>query len=218
MTNCQISRLLSQVRTMQPLEERKNPVHLWIDTFGIPACRSGATNASAVSENMSSSEETKYQKLKMKAIRMMSVIYAGAEMVLALDGELQRYSTREMGVVDITARLYVCGWSTRAWTLQEGGLAAKLGYQFQDGVMFAKEGQILFNETLKIALWNRSFDEQVQVLNDCRQAWFLPSVGRHKPDRLHSLSARDVQFMEVWNSLLDKNTTHMEDFHEIVAK
>ncbi len=76
----------------------------------------------------------------------------------------------------------------------------------------------MFNENLKIALWNDNYDERVQLLQDCRQTWFLPAVGRHDYDPSFRLTERDTQFLEVWNSLIDKHTTNPDDFHDILAK
>ena len=199
---------------MQRPEARNQPIRLWIDTFCIPVQPPNTTTE----EPAADPHLARKQSLKLKAIRMMTPIYAGAETVLALDSELQSFSSHDVSFAELTARAHVCGWKSRAWTLQEGAMASNLGYQLQNGFFFAKEVQISFNEAMKAALWNRSFDEHVQLLEDCRQSWFLPSVGRHKSDIWNGLSTRDVQFMEVWNSLLGKSTTKPQDFYEIVAK
>ena len=148
----------------------------------------------------------------------MTPIYVRAERVLVVDSELNCLSHKNYSFSELTARIRICGWMSRAWTLQEGSLASRLCYQFKDGFLFVNEGQQQFEESLKITLWNNSYDEQVQLLEDCRQAWFLPAVGRHEDDASYHLTGRDVQFLEVWNSLIDKHTTKPDDFHEILAK
>jgi hypothetical protein len=202
---------------MKSPETRHEPIRLWIDAFCIPVVAIQPANRPAGEAN-TDPHSLRKRMLKQKAIRMMTPIYAGADVVLALDSELQSASTYDISFVELTARAHVCGWKGRAWTLQEGALAFKLGYQLSNGCLFTKEAQRMYNETIKIASWNKNFHEQFQLLKDCRQSWFLPSVGRHKSDKLNSLHARDVQFMEVWNSLLGKSTTKPDDFYEIVAK
>ncbi|KAK3384832.1 hypothetical protein B0H63DRAFT_542848 [Podospora didyma] len=138
-------------------------------------------------------------------------------MVLALDARIaiDFYSKPVLHRADcLGRRVWLSG---RAWTLQEGALASQLRFQFENGLLFAKEAQRTFNETLKVAVWNRSFDEKIQLLKDCQKAWFLPPVGNHRSDNIHGLSACDVQFMGMWNSLLGRSTTQLDDFYEIVA-
>ncbi|KAK8124433.1 uncharacterized protein PG998_000192 [Apiospora kogelbergensis] len=217
MSRCQLERLLSQIRAMQCPEKRHEPIRLWIDTFCIPvvAHQPPDSQAGDVDNNVQSRRR---HELKQEAIRMMTVIYTAADAVLALDSELQSTSAYDISFAELSARAHVCGWKGRAWTLQEGAFGLKLGYQFNNGVIFTTEAQKMYNESIKIAMWNRTFDEHFQLLKDCRQSWFLPSIGRHKADKVHGLSARDVQLMEVWNSLIGKSTTKSDDFFEIVAK
>ena len=50
----------------------------------------------------------------------------------------------------------------------------------------------------------------------------LPFVGRTArvmdASALYCHSEREVQFLQVWNSLIGRSTTQPEDFHCIVAK
>ncbi|KAK6843913.1 Het domain protein [Apiospora arundinis] len=216
MSRCQLERLLSQIRAMKSPETRHEPIRLWIDTFCIPVVATQEANHPADQAEPHLHSQRNHD-LKQKAIRMMTPIYAGADAVLALDSELQSTSPYDISFAELTARVHVCGWKGRAWTLQEGALAFKLGFQFSNGVLFTKEAQKMYNESIKVAMWNNNFDEHFQLLKDCRQSWFLPSVGRHRLDRVRNLRAREVQFMEVWNNLLGKSTTKPDDFFEIVA-
>jgi hypothetical protein len=206
MSRCQFRRLVYQIRMLSPPELRHDTcITLWIDTFCIPV----------ESPDVALDRRT---RLKRKAINMMTPIYAKAQRVLVLDSELDMFSQHDICFTELTARVRVCGWISRAWTLQEGSLASRLCFQFKNGSLYAYEGQRTFDEILKIARWNECYDEQTQLLQDCRSAWFLPAVGRHRPDTMFHLTSRDVQFMEVWNSLLDKDTTKPDDLHDILAK
>ncbi|KAK6866345.1 hypothetical protein PG995_002873 [Apiospora arundinis] len=216
MSRCQLERLLSQIRAMKSPETRNEPIRLWIDTFCIPVVGTHEANH-PTDQTGNDLRSQRNHDLKQKAIRMMTLIYAGADAVLALDSELQSHSPYDISFAELTARAHVCGWKGRAWTLQEGALAFKLGFQLSNGVLFTKEAQKMYNESVKVAMWNKDFDEYFQLLKDCRQSWFLPSIGRHRLDRVRNLRAREVQFMEVWNNLLGKSTTKPDDFFEIVA-
>lgn len=192
---------------------RKSTVELWMDTFCIPIDPNNTTTVTADDEM-----DMRRKTAKQNAIRLMTPIYAGAENVLVLDSELQSISTHQITFAELTSRIHVAGWASRAWTLQEGSLASLLCFQFENGFLFSREGEKLFDDAMKVAIWNRSYDEEVQLLEDCRQSWFLPAVGRQQANSLHGLSNRELQFMNVWNNLLGKSTTKTEDFYEIIAK
>ena len=207
LAHCQLRRLVARARILQAPESRSTTsIMLWIDTLCIPV------------ESKGDLLDSRRQLLKKQAIVSMTPIYAKAERVLVLDSELDSISQNNLSFSELTARFRVCGWMSRAWTLQEGSLASRMCCQFQDGFLFINEGQRMFNENLKIALWNNNYDERVQILEDCRQTWFLPAVGRHEYDSSFRMTERDVQFLEVWNSLIDKHTTKSDDFHDILAK
>jgi hypothetical protein len=102
-----------------------------------------------------------------------------------------------MTFVELTARLASCGWMARAWTLQEGSLASRLCIRFENGFLFALEGQRMFKDVLKIARWNNYCDEQIELLLECRDAWYLPTIGQHEVEHGNGLTGREVQFIEV---------------------
>ena len=148
----------------------------------------------------------------------MTPVYTRAEKVLVLDSELESLSHDCISFVELTARLKICGWMGRAWTLQEGSLASKLCFKFRNGFVFAYEGQRSISEILKITRWNNHFDELMEILRECRDTWYLPSVGQHVPDNIHHISDRMAQFIDVWNSLIGRATTKPDDLHNILAK
>lgn len=206
MTQCQLRRLVSRLHLLKIPEARHvGETVLWMDTFCIPV------------EKKNDHLDHVRRKMKSKAIAMMTPIYARADRVVALDFEIQSTLHNHMTFTELTARLAVCGWMTRAWTLQEGALASKLCVQFKNGFLFAKEGQQQMKEILKIAKWNNHCDEQTELLSECSGMWRLPSVGQHEPDVVNALTGREVQLIEVWNSMLDRSTTKAEDLLDIVA-
>ena len=209
MSACEVLQLVYRILLLQSPESRKqSSVNFWMDTFCIPTeYPEGPVE-----------QQPRRLSLKQEAITLMTPIYARAEKVLVLNAELDRLNHLDISFTELTARLRICLWTSRAWTLQEGSLASRLSFQLQNGYLFAYEGQQRLDETLKIAIWNLNYDVQTEILDECRKAWFLPTVGDYKPDRYHHLSARDVQFMDVWNSMLDKDTTKAKDMHVIVAK
>lgn len=207
MVQCQLRRLFARLQILKAPELRQETTLLfWMDIFCIPVEKKG--------DGLDEQRST----LKKKAIALMTPIYAGAERVLVLDSELDLLSHDCLSFVELTARLMTCGWMSRAWTLQEGSLTSRLCFQFGNGFIFAREGQISLSEMLKISRWNKHFDERTELLLEGRNAWYLPSVGQHQPDERNHLTGREVQFIEVWNSLLSRSTTKPEDLHNILAK
>jgi hypothetical protein len=207
MPSCQLRRLLSRLQLLRAPETRSKAAMLfWMDTFCVPVKPKG------------DDLDFRRRTLKEKAIAFMTPIYARAERVLAIDSDIGHTLPVHGSFVELTARLASCGWMTRAWTLQEGALASRLCIQFENGFLFALEGQRIFKDTLKIAKWNNYFDEQTELLLECRDAWHLPTVGRHEADDGNDLTGRDVQLIEVWNSLVSRSTTKSEDLLDIVAK
>lgn len=163
-------------------------------------------------------EDGRRKELKEKAISLMTPIYARAERVLALDHSNGHILPDNISFTELTARLATCSWMTRAWTLQEGSLASRLCIQFENGVLFASEGQKLFENIVKIARWNNCFTEQTGLLLECHDAWQLPTVGQHEADDRNDLTGREVQLIEVWNSMIGRTITKPADLLEIVAK
>ena len=207
MAQCQLQRLVARLQVLKAPEwRRETTLFFWMDTFCVPV------------ENKGDGLDEQRSTLKKKAIALMTPTYARAERVLVLDSELDLLSHDDLSFVELTARLMTCSWMGRAWTLQEGSLTSRLCFQFGNGFIFAREGQSSLSEMLKISRWNNHFDERTELLLEGRNAWYLPSVGQHEPDERNNLTGREVQFIEVWNSLISRSTTKPEDLHNILAK
>ena len=69
---------------------------------------------------------------RRQAITVMSHTYNGADKVLVLDKDLQSTPAHSISDFERMARLYVSGWLTRMWTLQEGVLSKMLFIQYAD--------------------------------------------------------------------------------------
>ena len=105
---CQLRRICNLVRNLGGHSE---PSFFWIDTICCPR------------EPM----ETRRQ-----AIALMGETYNGAEKTLVLDNYMQSIPATTLSDFDRLACVYVCGWLTRMWTLQEGVLSKMIFLQFSD--------------------------------------------------------------------------------------
>ena len=106
---CQLKRISHLVQQLYPAGERD--LSFWIDTICCPR------------------EPMEARRL---AITVMSHTYNGADKVLVLDKYLQSAPAHSMSEFERMARLYVSGWLTRMWTLQEGVLSKMLFIQYAD--------------------------------------------------------------------------------------
>jgi hypothetical protein len=118
----------------------------WLDTLCIP------------SPGKVQDDDPEHTRLRMKAINMMDLIYAGASQVLVLDSELrqirggnQQVRTVGEGLLhqcfvnlevperrrlnEVLAHVLCCNWMGRAWTLQEGVLARDCILQLADSII-----------------------------------------------------------------------------------
>ncbi|KAK3687902.1 HET domain-containing protein [Podospora appendiculata] len=91
---------------------RNNPVRFWMDTLCVPL-------------------DKPYRK---RAISQMKEVYARAHMTIVLDSELQAFDARGCSDEELVTRMGLSGWMRRAWTFQEGALAADMmRFSFHDG-------------------------------------------------------------------------------------
>ncbi|KAI9735787.1 MAG: hypothetical protein M1818_006396 [Claussenomyces sp. TS43310] len=105
-----VSRLVNLLKTGLFAEPTSEPLLFWIDTLCCPV------------EPLDD---------KLLAISMLHKTYVEATAVLVMDAGLQLCDHREIHGVETLARLYTSGWMHRLWTLQEGGLAKRLFFQFK---------------------------------------------------------------------------------------
>jgi hypothetical protein len=166
--------------------------------------------------------------LKDVAIQLMDLTYSGAHQVLVLDAEMELIQ-RDDGIVNETERLNqsieslsrvaTCKWMTRSWTLQEGALASELWLDYANHPSKHKE---FYTHRYRPSLVEDVPPELLSLADELEQQLSLPSVGRGAQHMSNAApycsSAREVQFLEVWNSLIGRSTTKPEDFHCIVAK
>lgn len=107
----------------------------------------------------------------------------------------------------------------RSWTLQEGALASELWAHYSGR---ATQHRSFYTLDLPPYLADTAPPEILGLVETLEKSTSLPSVGRGTQDMTdeaaYCVSARDVQFLEVWNSLIGRSTTKPEDFHCIVAK
>lgn len=106
--SCQLRRILTEVRKIPGLPQ---PSAFWLDTLCCPV---------------------RPIAMRRQAIRMMRQTYEEADAVLVLDGRLNRFSINRSSPVEVAARILTSGWMRRLWTWQEGALAKRRYFAFQD--------------------------------------------------------------------------------------
>ena len=73
-----------------------------------------------------------HEDLRKAAIRRMAEVYRGADRVLVLDSFILTLP-RSAHIIEKYVRIHLSSWHHRLWTLQEGQLAPRLFFQFEDG-------------------------------------------------------------------------------------
>ncbi|KAK2752675.1 hypothetical protein FQN54_008053 [Arachnomyces sp. PD_36] len=224
--NCQFEKLYNklkllskEVATTRPsfspiaLSGRDRPIVFWMDVFCIPVEKPGIDRNS---------------ELKREAIALMDLTYSCAHQVLVLDSEMEFVTApQESGCdpldqlkasTETLSRFTTCSWMGRSWTLQEGALASELWAHYSGN---ATKHRSFYTFDVPPYLKDDAPPEILAVVEDLEKCIILPSVGRGTQDMTdeaaYCISARDVQFLQVWNSLVGRSTTKPEDFHCIVA-
>ncbi|MCJ1464129.1 hypothetical protein MMC07_002742 [Pseudocyphellaria aurata] len=87
---------------------------IWIDTLCCPAVPGEA---------------------RQMALAQMKRTYQEADHVLVLDSSLRAYNRHSLSAVEACVRIFTSGWMRRLWTLQEGSLAKRIWFQFQDSAI-----------------------------------------------------------------------------------
>jgi hypothetical protein len=109
----------------------KEPVRFWMDTLCVPV---------------------RDEDARKKAIRSMRNVYENADGVLVLDSWIQEVK-RSSHLIEKAARLFLCNWHYRLWTLQEAAMAHNLFVQFKDGPEAFRD---LHRQTSKSLKMNRA--------------------------------------------------------------
>ncbi|MCJ1327321.1 hypothetical protein MMC10_003989 [Thelotrema lepadinum] len=105
---CQLRRICNSVKNLHQSDE---PSFFWVDTICCPR------------ESI---------EARLQAIALMGETYNGANKTLVLDNYLQSTPAASMSDFEKLARLFVSGWVTRLWTLQECVLSPMNFLQFSD--------------------------------------------------------------------------------------
>jgi hypothetical protein len=208
-----MTRPFSSTITLSESVGSDSPVVSWMDVFCIPVEKQNSQRNS---------------RLKQKAISLMDLTYAFARQVLVLDSEMELVAAQDgsgdelsqlKASTEALSRFVTCSWMGRSWTLQEGALASELWAHYSGHPMQHKS---FYSFDLSPYLVDEVPPEILAVIEVLENHASLPSVGRGTQDMTNAAaycsSARDVQFLEVWNSLIGRSTTQPEDFHCIVAK
>lgn len=169
-----------------------------------------------------------HDALKKQAIGLMDLIYSCASQVLVLDSEMEAAASNSRrgneadllkSSTEALARFATSSWMGRSWTLQEGALAAAL-WAYYSGSPTRHKSFHGFHVPAYLA--DEAPPELLAVIDELQTQATLPFVGRTARDManaaLYCRSEREVQFLQVWNSLIGRSTTQPEDFHCIVAK
>lgn len=79
------------------------------------------------------------KEAKKLALMKIHQVYEQASIVLVLDSSLRSYSTASMDTLEVLARVFTSRWLKRVWTLEEGALAKRLWFQFEDKALSLTE-------------------------------------------------------------------------------
>ncbi|KAK5293345.1 hypothetical protein LTR99_009791 [Exophiala xenobiotica] len=203
-----IQSLLKLSRTKQ-----SRRISFWMDTMCIPTIRT----------HDPPDVRQKVKALKRKAIKLITLIYAGAAQVVVLDRELEtlEHSHRSVSGELLSGKILSSGWFSRGWTLEEGCLAQSctfwVGGKPYDMRTFAKLPQkirylngddnpfvrasVVFNQVLRRTL--------VRELANERRA--LSQIARGRKSNILYRTISMLLFVRAWNALRDRSTTKAED-------
>ncbi|KAB2572121.1 hypothetical protein DBV05_g9258 [Lasiodiplodia theobromae] len=107
---CQMERIFNSIKEL-PGCTSQTPI--WLDTLCCPVAP---------------------KDVKRLAIARMRDTYDLAASVLVLDKQLQGLPHSQLSPVEQVVRIWCSGWTGRLWTWQEGFLADRLYFQFNDGI------------------------------------------------------------------------------------
>ena len=169
---CQMRRLSRFVAALYPFSSIQTPTYLWIDTICVPRGK----------------DDREHRKV---AIDLMKETYQNADKVLVLDAQLLHSSSR-VPAEEILVRILSSWWMTRLWTLQEGLLADKLQFQFQDRALNAED---MLSDIMPIhhsSVWRETYE-------------FFSSL------RVLKTAPPWMKLRYFWNYLQWRSTSHASD-------
>ncbi|KAL8707277.1 MAG: hypothetical protein Q9225_007786, partial [Loekoesia sp. 1 TL-2023] len=175
------------------------PVRFWMDTLCIPV-------------------NPQHSDLRLKAIGNMALTYAAAERCLVLDPELQRISMKDLQLIQLNAHVLCSTWLTRSWTFQEARLSRAWYAQFADGLYN-------LNCDENAALHHHLFDDWATYKDDTHKlaaemiSWYhnMPALRQMNIYANQFFRFLSESFVTVWNHLVSRSTSKMEDVHGILA-
>ncbi|KAI1086090.1 hypothetical protein F5B19DRAFT_502130 [Rostrohypoxylon terebratum] len=186
----------------KPRKIHKNyEANFWMDTLCIPPY----------------SEEQ--NDIRQKALGTMGEVYAGAESVLVLDEGLQNIQHSHLESYEVSAHIISSAWMTRCWTYQEGILARRLFFQFQDDLF----------DVMKYAIYELDANNKTRktkVLKDHSETsyglftWFHAMPALMETGDLggfKEILPPHLSFMYIWNGLTERTTTKPQDRTLILA-
>lgn len=186
----------------------KKRVYFWMDTLCIP-----------VSVDSQPAEENK--ALRLRAIRHITPIFAGAFSTLVIDKGLQAVSVPDPGLIsgdEFAAIVLSSRWMQRGWTLEEGFLSSCCFFHIM-GKPYEISGSLhhLLPETAAhhSPLERASINARLLLPSVLRKQLMdeknlYSSLLASKASRLTQL-LRVPQFVRTWNSLLERSTTRSSD-------
>ncbi|KAL9084393.1 MAG: hypothetical protein Q9165_008107 [Trypethelium subeluteriae] len=196
----------------------------------------GTYDGDSPETNQFQSLDLDIQSLKRKAINRMGLVYAAASATLVLDAELQRSCSVSSSNIYNMARVLYSPWSTRGWTLQEGGLAESCSFQLSDGtyniskIRFPREWRASSTCVEDLADPQRDVFAQgifAQMLTGVKETVLWQKGRNEERNRMLSEDMFRQPVVEkfyyahilvrAWNSMLERSTTQKADVDAVVA-
>ena len=172
--SCQMRRLSRLAAALYPFSCTRTDIYLWIDTICVP--------------RRNDKDDADYRKV---AIDLLKDTYQKADKVLVLDDQLVR-STSRVTPEETLIRILSSAWMTRLWTLQEGLLADKLRFQFQERALDAED---MLSDIMPIhhsSVWMETYE-------------FFSSL------RVLKMTPPRKKLRYLWNYLQWRSTSHASD-------
>ncbi|KAL8906272.1 MAG: hypothetical protein Q9171_006332, partial [Xanthocarpia ochracea] len=159
--------------------------------------------------------------LRIKAINNMNLIYAAAERCLVIDPELQQISMKGLSSIQTNAHVLCSTWLTRSWTFQEARLSRAWYARFADGFYNPNtQEHALLHDRLYSDL--NVYKSDAHVLASQMISWYNDMPALRQTEIVTNQSIRLINdelfnFMAIWNQLVSRSTSKMEDVNAILA-
>jgi hypothetical protein len=178
--------------------QKQSTVNIWMDTLCIPP-------------HATADRIPDFANVKSLAIASMNIIYAESFATLVLDAELQPKCGPTIRNATLPAYLHCCGWNTRAWTLQEGGLPKR--------TIFALTNKIweppVFSWTISDP-WHRRYPPPSPTEAILIDHYLAKRLGTWGKERRWVNDGANL-YTKTWNSLLQRSSGEAADIPAILA-